>query len=124
MAATLRPMQRMSVSFRFGSDLSLLDAQSLSSLGFLTRRLEQGILAPRRLLFVGFSDGEGSADTKRASALDRAEAVRSLFQSAFETPDTPGFATGVEAFGEAMPMACDDSPWGRRTNKRVEVWVR
>ena len=31
---------------------------------------------------------------------------------------------GVDAFGEAMPMACDDSDWGRQVNRRVEVWVR
>ena len=31
---------------------------------------------------------------------------------------------GVDAFGEAMPMACDDTSWGRQANRRVEVWVR
>ena len=30
----------------------------------------------------------------------------------------------VDAFGEAMPIACDDSEWGRQANRRVEVWVR
>ena len=28
------------------------------------------------------------------------------------------------AFGEALPMACDDSEWGRQVNRRVEVWLR
>jgi phosphate transport system substrate-binding protein len=31
---------------------------------------------------------------------------------------------GVDAFGEALPMACDDTAWGRQANRRVEVWVR
>jgi phosphate transport system substrate-binding protein len=30
----------------------------------------------------------------------------------------------VDAFGEAMPMACDDSTWGAKANRRVEVWVK
>jgi len=30
----------------------------------------------------------------------------------------------VDAFGEALPMGCDDSAWGRQVNLRVEVWVR
>jgi phosphate transport system substrate-binding protein len=30
----------------------------------------------------------------------------------------------VEAFGEALPMACDETAAGRRLNRRVEVWVR
>jgi phosphate transport system substrate-binding protein len=28
------------------------------------------------------------------------------------------------AFGEAMPMACDNTEWGRDVNRRVEIWVR
>ena len=32
-------------------------------------------------------------------------------------------ALETEAFGEALPMACDDSDWGRKVNRRVEVWV-
>ena len=30
----------------------------------------------------------------------------------------------VEAFGEALPMACDDTAAGRAVNRRVEVWLR
>jgi phosphate transport system substrate-binding protein len=29
----------------------------------------------------------------------------------------------VAAFGEALPMACDETPAGRRLNRRVEVWI-
>ena len=29
----------------------------------------------------------------------------------------------ADAFGEAMPMACDDTVWGRGANRRVEVWL-
>jgi phosphate transport system substrate-binding protein len=28
------------------------------------------------------------------------------------------------SFGEALPMACDDTSWGRQVNRRVEVWVQ
>jgi phosphate transport system substrate-binding protein len=30
----------------------------------------------------------------------------------------------VLGFGEAMPLACDDSALGRHANRRVEVWLR
>jgi hypothetical protein len=29
----------------------------------------------------------------------------------------------TEAFGEALPMGCDDTGWSRQTNRRVELWV-
>jgi phosphate transport system substrate-binding protein len=29
----------------------------------------------------------------------------------------------TEAFGEALPMGCDDTEWGRQMNRRVELWV-
>jgi len=44
--------------------------------------------------------------------------------SAAETANLSRIKLEVEAFGEAMPMACDDSAWGRQVNRRVEVWVR
>ena len=33
-------------------------------------------------------------------------------------------AIAVESFGEALPIACDDTALGRRVNRRVEVWLR
>ena len=32
--------------------------------------------------------------------------------------------TSIDAFGEALPMACDETPIGRQINRRVEVWLR
>ena len=63
---------------------------------------------------VGFGD----------HALRRAEAVRKAVFDAVATPGDPQVEMVVEAFGEALPMACDDSDWGRQVNRRVEVWVR
>jgi len=34
-----------------------------------------------------------------------------------------GVVVETEAFGEALPMGCDDTEWGRQTNRRVELWV-
>jgi len=32
-------------------------------------------------------------------------------------------AVRAVGFGELSPIACDDSDWGRRLNRRVEVWL-
>ncbi|WP_136636143.1 substrate-binding domain-containing protein [Pseudooceanicola onchidii] len=124
MVATLMPFSRMTTSFRFEAGSSLLDAQSRSNVEQLATALESGMYDGRELTFVGFSDGEGSASANRRIAMTRAQAVRRAVVAAARTADMDRIDIDVAAFGEAMPMACDDSAWGRQVNRRVEVWVR
>ena len=124
MTATLKPMARLSTTFRFEAGSIRLDAQSRSNVQQLARALELGQYDARQLLFVGFSDGQGAASANREIALRRAEAVRRAVTSAAVVANLDRVELGVDAFGEAMPMACDDSAWGRQANRRVEVWVR
>ena len=124
MVTVLAPMKRLTTSFRFEAGAVRLDAQSRSNIQQMARSLEQGRYDARRLMFVGFSDGEGAAGTNRGIALQRAEAVRSAIVEAAETADLDQVVLEVDAFGEAMPMACDGSAWGRQANRRVEVWLR
>ena len=86
--------------------------------------MEVGTYDARRILFVGFSDGDGPSAANRNIALRRADAVRRAITEAAQTEDTKRVTLDVDAFGEALPMACDDSAWGRQANRRVEVWVR
>jgi phosphate transport system substrate-binding protein len=76
------------------------------------------------MMFVGFSDGEGPMKVDARISRERAMAVRRAVVAAAQTADLGRIGISAEAFGEAMPMACDDSPWGRQINRRVEVWVR
>ncbi len=124
MTTTLAPMARLTTSFRFETGSIRLDAQSRSNVQQLARALEQGQYDARQLMFVGFSDGQGSATPNRDIALRRAEAVLRAVGAAAVTANLDRVALGVDAFGEAMPMACDDTSWGRQANRRVEVWVR
>ncbi|XDA98180.1 phosphate ABC transporter substrate-binding/OmpA family protein [Sulfitobacter sp. LCG007] len=124
MVSTLAPMARLTISFRFEAGSIRLDAQSRSNVQQLARALEQGLFDARQLLFVGFSDGEGPAGANRSIAFQRAEAVRRAVEIAAETAGLDRVDIGVDAFGEALPMDCDDTAWGRQANRRVEVWVR
>jgi phosphate transport system substrate-binding protein len=117
-------MARLSISFRFEAGSIRLDAQSRSNVQQLARALEQGQYDARALMFVGFSDGDGAAKANRDIALRRAQAVQRAVSTAAVTANLERVEMGVDAFGEAMPMACDDSAWGRQANRRVEVWVR
>jgi len=124
MVETLRPMSRLSLSFRFQPGSSRPDAQSRSNIRQLAQQLEAGTLDARRLIFVGFSDGDGHATANARIALLRAKTVRNAVLAAVETAIPDSIALEVDAFGEAMPMACDDTDWGRKVNRRVEVWVQ
>ena len=124
MVRALIPLKRLTTSFRFEAGSSLLDAQSRSNVEQLAAAMESGMYDGRQVVFVGFSDGQGDAAGNKRIAADRAQAVRGAVTRAARTADLERIKLGVQAFGEAMPMACDDSAWGRQVNRRVEVWVR
>ncbi len=115
---------RLSLTFRFRGGASSLDAPSLSNIQILAQALEAGWYDGRVMRFVGFTDGLGSATQNQRLALRRAGAVLQAVRSAAETLDDGRVEMHVEAFGEALPMACDDSSWGRQVNRRVEVWLQ
>ena len=124
MVGVLGPMQRLTTTFRFEQGSTKLDAQSRSNVDQLARRMDEGSYDGRQLVFIGFSDGDGEAITNRMIAERRADVVRQAVMDAAETADFTQVEISTDAFGEAMPMACDDSTWGRQVNRRVEVWIR
>ncbi|MGH1576057.1 phosphate ABC transporter substrate-binding/OmpA family protein [Planktotalea sp.] len=119
----LSPMKRLSTSFRFRAGSSALDAQSLSNVQQLARAIETGEYDERSIKFVGFSDGQGPANGNQRISMQRARAVLAAVKQAAETVSLDDLDISVDAFGETLPMACDDSAWGRQVNRRVEVWV-
>lgn len=114
---------RLSLTFRFEDGSSTLDAHSQGNLADLARLLQSGGFRGESLILAGFSDGSGAASANLALAQDRAAAVRAALSAA--APDLPADRLPeVMAFGEALPMACDETAAGRRLNRRVELWLR
>ncbi|WP_166417702.1 phosphate ABC transporter substrate-binding/OmpA family protein [Cochlodiniinecator piscidefendens] len=124
MVGYLTGARRLSLTFRFRRGSTDLDAQSRANARVLAQYMDAGRFDGVELAFVGFSDGEGPADGNRRIALRRANAVQNGVLDLLETTDRSRLDLGVEAFGEALPMACDDSDLGRQINRRVELWVR
>lgn len=114
---------RLTVTFRFDGGAVSLDAPSRANVSLLAHELATGHYDGATLTFVGFSDGVGDAHLNQRLALRRARAVRDAVLAAAEGFDPARTETRIDAFGEALPMACDDSAWGRRVNRRVEVWI-
>ncbi|TCO73482.1 phosphate ABC transporter substrate-binding/OmpA family protein [Rhodovulum euryhalinum] len=125
LVAVLSGAERLTSTFRFREGGSAeLDAQSYGNVGALARAVEAGRFDGRELIFAGFSDGEGPAEANRRLARTRAEAVRDAVRAVATAADPSRVKLRVEAFGEALPIACDQSAWGGIINRRVEVWLR
>jgi len=114
---------RLSSTFRFEPGAATLDAPSRSHLQSIAAALRSGRYKGHQLTLVGFSDADGPAAANRDLSRARADSVRSALLRLLggEAPD--GIVIDTEAFGEAMPMGCDDTVWGRQINRRVEHWV-
>lgn len=119
----LTPAARLSPTFRFDDGTAELDAQSRAAVTRLAAAVETGDYDGRALIFVGFSDAVGTAQINVRLARRRAETVREAVRAATEGAGDLRVDLRVEAFGEALPMACEDTDWGRAVNRRVEVWV-
>lgn len=114
---------RLSLTFRFEDGTDQIDATSRENLLDLARLLEAGVFQGEALFLAGFSDGSGPAKDNLELSQARAETVLEALKIA-----APSLAANqlpvVVAFGEALPMACDETGPGRRLNRRVELWLK
>lgn len=110
---------RLSVNFRFGSGLSLLDSKAERDIQRLVEFMAQPQNAARELVVAGFADAsEGSPFFALSISNDRVDYVASRLAKAGLSP------RGAIGFGQAAPVAPNSSEVGRLKNRRVEVWLR
>jgi phosphate transport system substrate-binding protein len=123
LVATMDGADRLSLTFRFEGGTTTLDAASQSSLTDLAQMMEAGLFKGQTLTLAGFSDGSGAAGANLDLSGNRAATVLAALQRL-----VPGMPEDelpqVQAFGEALPMACDETAAGRRLNRRVELWLK
>lgn len=113
---------RLSLTFRFEDGTSTLDATSQDNLIDLAQLIASGQFRTERMVLAGFSDGSGAAEANLALSVERAAKVAQ--ELAAIAPDLPQESLPVvEGFGEALPMACDETAIGRHLNRRVELWL-
>lgn len=123
MVRVLGARVRLSTSFRFEVGSTRLDAQSRSNLLSLAQAMKDGRYDAKPLMLIGFSDGRGAASANRDLSSARAEAVLRELRALLGGTLPTGVSIETEAFGEALPMGCDDTEWGRQMNRRVELWI-
>ena len=116
---------RLTTTIRFGSGASTVDAKGFADLERLYDYLNT-LDYPVELLFVGFSDADGSFEANRSLSLNRANQVAdSAAQFAAGKISNPyGVSFAAKGYGELAPVACNATLEGKRTNRRVEIWIR
>lgn len=73
----------------------------------------------RRVRIEGFTDSTGSDEYNRQLSENRAFAVQNALVAAGVSPDR----IGVQGYGEAYPVASNDTNEGRQLNRRVEILI-
>ena len=112
LVAAMDGADRLSLTFRFEGGTTTLDAASQNALTDLAQMLEAGLFKGQALTFAGFSDGSGAAGANMELSEERAQAVLAALQVL--VPGMPEEQLPqVAAFGEALPMACDETGAGR-----------
>lgn len=122
LAEALAGAERLTPTFRFEDGSADLDAPSRSNVALVAEAIGRGDFDGATLLAAGFSDGMGGAAANLALSRERAEAVRDALGAALPPGAADRVTITAEGFGEALPIACDEDAWGRRVNRRVELW--
>jgi len=113
---------RLSLTFRFEDGSSTLNATSRENLADLALLIASGQFRNEGMVLAGFSDGSGAATANLALSVERAAKVAQELSAIAPDLDAETLPA-VVGFGEALPMACDETAIGRQLNRRVELWL-
>ncbi len=114
---------RLTPTFRFETGSADTDPPGREVALRLANAIDRGDIARSRVLFVGFHDGREPAEDRALLAARRAEAALVRVARAMEGAVPENVALEIASGGDALSVACPEAAWGRRLNRRVEVWL-
>jgi len=115
--------QRLSTTFRFSSGSAQLEQQNRSEAIRLAALLRKPAYSGTKIKLVGFTDSVEHSDVDdRLSHQRAAQVLDEIVAASAGQLDIGQFE--VHGYGAAHPSACNSDVAGRRTNRRVEVWVQ
>lgn len=120
----LRGANRLSLTFRFPTDVFALDSKARRDLDRLVNYMARPENAGREFIFVGFADTVGPFNYNTQLSRDRAGQVLQEVRRHPDAGNLRGVRLSTVGLSEAAPVSCNDNATGRSLNRRVEVWVR
>jgi len=123
LAVDLGTAERLSTTFRFTSGSSQLDSKSQDDIERMVTFLNGDQSRNRDIQIIGFTDNVGRFDLNERLALLRATSVRDALVASLNG-DALAERIDVSSYADLAPVGCNDSSDGRKSNRRVEIWLR
>jgi phosphate transport system substrate-binding protein len=117
-AAVTHGARRVDPPLHFEAQSVALSPESAGQIAALGNSVRNEIAAGATLVLIGHADAIGRAEANRALAMRRALVARDAFEA------QGVFGAIVESAGEMCLVKDNMTEGGRRTNQRVEVWLR
>ena len=114
--ALTKDAERLSLNFYFLPGHIDLDTKGVNDIPRVASYLATH--PPKEMLLIGFTDNQGKKQQNDKLSAKRAEVVARRFHEYGLS------STIIEGLGESMPIAKNDTEFGRHRNRRVEIWVK
>lgn len=109
--------RRLPSVVRFAENADALDSLARDDIERVLPAVREALSRGGGVRLIGHSDGQGDAAKNRKLALERADVIRQALES------RGALGVQVESAGEMCPVADNDTSTGRRSNRRVEIWI-
>ena len=116
-AEDARGAAKLNIIFHFRPGSTKMDDRAQADLRRLVALLQNSTYQNRSLLLFGFADNYGGTRSNSIISTQRAQAVAEQMQRQGIVPSL------VKGYGNALPIASNDTEDGREQNRRVEVWL-
>ncbi len=123
LATIMLDADRLSFTLHYG-DNGALDARALADIERLAAMIKNGEFASRQMLVFGFSDNTGFANGELNATQAIAQNVRDQIVAATGRANLGNLRISPIGYGRLMPLGCNETPYGRSSNNRVEIWVK
>jgi OOP family OmpA-OmpF porin len=112
------PVAAINLKVEFDVNSDAIRPESFGLLAELARALQGDALKARSVAVRGHTDSDGDEGYNLALSLRRAGAVKAFLATGFKIANE---RLRVEGWGEALPLAPNDTPEGKQLNRRVEI---
>lgn len=123
LTSNLLNAERLSFTLRFGADGNL-DSRAVADITQLAGMIRNGEFSSRQILIFGFSDNTGGVNAQLGSTQDMAVLARDAIINATGRANLGNVRISPIGYGRLLPLGCNETPFGRASNNRVEIWVK